>query len=946
MATDPWAGFEEVGPAAPSFPGVIPGRPRAVDPIAARRLGIAETEAAQGATRDSLLNQLTELQIKQGQRELDEDAAATATRTAAYDAAKEKLVRVIAKMNEVGLDANDNEGWFETGTSGQFARANLPEGLAGSDLAANLDTVRANFAFDALQAMRDASKTGGALGSITEQELKLLESTVASLNPNQSHAQFLLNLAQAKEAYLDKLRAIDPAEADRLAADPGPFVDPEGTLGMRYLRDDGEAGTQVTVTDDSPPTGGGGGGLADKTFLGMRVGGAPEFMAGVGDVAQGVGDIVGLVGNPLNATINAVTGTNFSTDLGESLRTDVLGIPHGNRTIETINRGATAALTGSLAARGLIAATSPGVAQGVLSTLARTPIRDTVAGAAAGAGAVAGQRSGIPGGEIAGALVGGMAGYGATGALSGVGAARVPNAILRDADSLGITMLPADVGGVGTRMATGGIGRTLGGIPLAEGAEAAIASAGRGRSRVAATIGDVSDDAGAGQATRQGFKGFEKDSSARAEQLFERVPVPADAPVSLGNTRAALEEVTRGFASNPQLSRLWANYPKLRASLEALTPKDVAADGRRDFMRVSQDLSEAQLEYDRLRPLADTNPSELLGLRQRIDGLKQEVQRAQRQSTREPVGGDLAWGDMRRFRTIVGEIIGQPGVSRDGSDIAALRRLYAALSTDMEATAAATSPRALTEFRRANQYWRGRETRVEQVFSTLFGESNGRSDEAVFRQINNWAKREGGDFNRLSRTIRSLPKDEANTVRATIVQRMGWAKPGRQDAAEEVFSPAEFATQWAGMSRRAKSVLFPDAQHRRNLDKLARVMAGMKRADQFANFSNTALGANLTAQGLLAYANLPVAAALAGSQFAAGKLLASPRFARWLASAPETANPAAMRRWTENLGVLATREPLLSGEIRSLQESLMRGVNDNAAAVTGAAAQGPDADQR
>ena len=45
------------------------------------------------------------------------------------------------------------------------------------------NSLRANTAFDSLQKMRDNSKTGGALGSISERELGLLQDTLAALEP-------------------------------------------------------------------------------------------------------------------------------------------------------------------------------------------------------------------------------------------------------------------------------------------------------------------------------------------------------------------------------------------------------------------------------------------------------------------------------------------------------------------------------------------------------------------------------------------------------------------------------------------------------------------------------------------------------------------------------------------------------------------------------------------
>jgi len=50
-------------------------------------------------------------------------------------------------------------------------------------LRGKVDTLKANLSFDRLQKMRDESKTGGALGNVSNIELGLLGSTVAALDP-------------------------------------------------------------------------------------------------------------------------------------------------------------------------------------------------------------------------------------------------------------------------------------------------------------------------------------------------------------------------------------------------------------------------------------------------------------------------------------------------------------------------------------------------------------------------------------------------------------------------------------------------------------------------------------------------------------------------------------------------------------------------------------------
>ena len=96
--------------------------------------------------------------------------------------------------------------------------------LAGSeavDLEANLETIQANLGFDQLQAMRDASPTGGALGQVSERELIALQSTVASLKQEQSPEQLRANVEKVKKHYqnwLDTLNGINPDERDAAEA--------------------------------------------------------------------------------------------------------------------------------------------------------------------------------------------------------------------------------------------------------------------------------------------------------------------------------------------------------------------------------------------------------------------------------------------------------------------------------------------------------------------------------------------------------------------------------------------------------------------------------------------------------------------------------------------------------------------------------------------------------
>ena len=81
-------------------------------------------------------------------------------------------------------------------------------GIHKDDLDAAIETINARVGFDELQAMRDASPTGGALGQVSELELKQLNAALGSLNRKQSKEQFLRNLERVETQYqniLDKI---------------------------------------------------------------------------------------------------------------------------------------------------------------------------------------------------------------------------------------------------------------------------------------------------------------------------------------------------------------------------------------------------------------------------------------------------------------------------------------------------------------------------------------------------------------------------------------------------------------------------------------------------------------------------------------------------------------------------------------------------------------------
>ncbi|GAA3698876.1 hypothetical protein GCM10022268_06510 [Sphingomonas cynarae] len=260
----------------------------------------------------------------------------------------------------------------------------------------------------------------------------------------------------------------------------------------------------------------------------------------------------------------------------------------------------------------------------------------------------------------------------------------------------------------------------------------------------------------------------------------------------------------------------------------------------------------------------------------------------------------------------------------------ALKALYGSLSTDMEATAAAQGPDALKAFRRANAYYRGRQNRIEGVLSAVLGDDLTKSPDAAYRAMETLASKRGGDAIKYARLMRSLPDDDANMIRATALDRLGLASAGKQDLTQQVYSPAEFMTQWSKLSERAKSSLFT-GEHRQAVNDLVRIADGMKGSTKYANTSKTSLGGNAAVTLGTFYSN-PLAGIMSvAGQFGAGKLLSSRRVAQWLARAPKKPNLPAKRQHVAALSAIARAEPAIANDVLALQSRLLDAFGQGAA---------------
>lgn len=523
--------------------------------------------------------------------------------------------------------------------------------------------------------------------------------------------------------------------------------------------------------------------------------------------------------------------------------------------------------------------------QNATERVAKSVVRN-LGGAATGIGA--GRALGGAVGEVLAADPTGQAG----GAVGGGAAAQL--AAEAGAGPIGQTVAGIAGGAAGSGLARAG---------MAELARRSVRGGEAGRQQVAENI-DTFEQAGTtptmGQATQNR-------RMQAAESLLSRTPGGAGVM-----SREAME----------QADELGANISKLA---DDLAPKASGEQAGRAIQRgisgeggfVEQFKSQSRANYDRLDQFVQKSTKFAMPeTTEALDDLTKPIYGAERtsrffinskiRSIKEALDADLEAGGntlpyeaVKKLRSIVGE---QLADAPFGGDVprSQWKKLYAAMSADLENNAKAVGPEAEKALARANQYHAAGMKRLDVVSSVI--DKNG-GPEAVFRAATSGNK-EGATT--LRAVMQSLPPDAQKLVSATVLRRLGRATAGRQDDLGEVFSTETFLTNWNGMSPQAKAVLFDryGEGFRRNMDTVAKVASNLREGSQvFRNPSGTAqatVQAGTAASFILSVVtgNATSAAAIAGGVTGANlsaRLLTNPRAVKWLAQAtkmPPAAAPA------------------------------------------------------
>lgn len=584
-----------------------------------------------------------------------------------------------------------------------------------------------------------------------------------------------------------------------------------------------------------------------------------------------------VLGAAYNKTADAVAGENngfrfMPTSVALQRNMTMAGLPAPENATERVVGDAAGAMAGagaSAAVGKVLSGSASSVAANVGTKLQQGMGAQTAAAASGGTAAgVTRENGGGIGAQIAAGVIGSLLPGGAPAlAREGTrrllrggeeGRQRVEQAVQLFDEAAGTTpsLAQATQGRVATAMESG-----LAKVPGGAGVISKFAQ--RQADDMQAAVQKLSDDlapgasaVNAGEAIQRGVETFKRGFNEVQAGLYRELGelLPKGQPIAVDRTRQALADMNAGIEGAPNLSK-WFKNAKIQGIEKALG----------DDLNLSTQVP----GQSSVMPMASPPPA-------------------------------LPYEAIKKLRTLVGKEI------TDGSLVSDVprskwRALYGALSEDLGDAAKAAGPRAEEAWAKANDYTSKHMQRLEEL-SGIVGRD---APEKVFSAA--IAGTAEGDTI-IKRVMSALPLEERNQVAAAVLQRMGRATAGQQNAMGDAFSPETFLTSLAKMSPPARQTIFGATSSDdllKRLGQIAKISETRREGSKvFANPSGTAgagaqiaVGSGLGTAGVHALSTgdvLPVLAATApivGSNLAA-RVMTSPRVLKMAASRTQLSDGA------------------------------------------------------
>jgi hypothetical protein len=637
--------------------------------------------------------------------------------------------------------------------------------------------------------------------------------------------------------------------------------------------EDDEEGLSGTTTDEGPPEVSSTGDLGPdgKPRITGNDPGYMQVAAGFGNIAETAGDLVGLVGNPLNQTINWATGSNLSTDLGQTLRQG-MGLPYGGETIDAVSQAVAGGLGGAGLASSISRNIAPGVARNALAEYGSRPAMDMVTGGSAaasgeaaralGAGPVVQTLATVAGGATPSALMG------SRNALATMGRRPPPDfdpGVVQAGQRQGIPIRRPDAA-PSLRGDMANTAQTPNGGPMIATARNADQEAVEARIQAVGGEGNPSDPFTLGSRVQGAGTRFIARTREQANRLYRR----ADEAASGARVapRGAIETVDR------HLSELEAEGANTNAALITYL-RGLRADlGKQDGFSVT--------EFQGLRS----------GARKKIKGDQALTATDAERRLTEVAQAFTADAGEQLPEAASSALQGADQFYAERQDFinGVLRNVMGTRGQPLPAERAAERLVAMTK-------GKGDQERFSRMWSELEPDEQADLAATVAASL---GRKANGDFS-LSTLVRSLdPRTGVNPRTARLV----FGEDGARALADlRTIASAKTATQ-----------------------------QGMNNSNTGATVTRAAGGLKTLMLGALGYsAGGPVGAVAGGlsrdvisriGEQRAARLLLNPDFTRWLRNAPNTDNPQAINSYFGRLTESAAKSQVYAGDVKALQEAL------------------------
>ncbi len=289
--------------------------------------------------------------------------------------------------------------------------------------------------------------------------------------------------------------------------------------------------------------------------------------------------------------------------------------------------------------------------------------------------------------------------------------------------------------------------------------------------------------------------------------------------------------------------------------------------------------------------------------------------------------GGLDFETLRAIRTDIGRDLKEPLTSgATSSQNAALKRVYAALTNDMQATAENVGPDAINAIKRADKYKAAFEKTARESLNKILKYD---AEERAYRFAMTGAHDGGSSLQKLRKLFTT---DEWDDISATVLSNLGDAP------ANGGFSISHFVTNYNKLAPEAKDALFRGGRYKdaaQSLDDFVDLMGKLKDAKRFENTSNTAgaIQTGVIIQSLGALTVQGVGGAFAGEKVGVGgwygaiggivaprvaaRLITNRAFIKWL-SKPVSEGAQEAGAYITKLYLIGEENPEIKGEIDQL----------------------------